>query len=263
MGKFDFQFLHTVGQDFLNQAIVPVESWLPTIDDRTSMVLACGFPLVEISAAIGLLIRPARRYAAMLVMAMHVSLIALLGPWGLDHSMGVLAWNGVLLGQAYWLFSVSKSEEEPGREPRKETNKFAGRRWLAMGVVGWALVAPIGERYGYWDHWLSWSLYSPHTSRAMIELHQSALKRLPPEVREHLDADHDGDRWRRLAIGEWSLRSRRVPIYPQGRYQLMLAAEIARRYELDSEIRVVSQSLSNRWTGKREEKRRMGIRELK
>ena len=61
--------------------------------------------------------------------------------------------------------------------------------------------------------------------------------RCPHPCELSLDEDVNDDGWRKLAIERWSLESRGVPIYPQARYQLALANEIAARMRLSDEIR--------------------------
>lgn len=257
LGKLDFQFAHTVGQEFLRLMLSPVREVLPAIDPVVTPKLALLFPAIEISAAMGLMVKPLRIWASWILIAMHGMLILILGPWAADHSAGVLVWNAILMGQAYLLFIRSHDSELRQRIAGKHSFPI-----VAASVVGLAMVAPIGERWGYWDHWLSWSLYSPHTSRASIQLHASCLDRLPMELRDYVLEDRDGDRWHRLSIENWSLESRRVPIYPQARYQLQLARWIAKAAAIDREIRVTKLSVSDRWTGVRQEKQLLGKRNL-
>ena len=115
----------------------------------------------------------------------------------------------------------------------------------------------------YWDHWLSWSLYSPHTSRLELEVHNSAINKLGPQIKRHVAPDSDGDRWHRLALDHWSLTDRGVPLYPQGRYQLGLALSMAAKKGLRDDIRGRLRSVSDRWTGRRQEKRLLGVEELR
>lgn len=262
LGKFDYQFAHTVGQDFLSQILSPAAAVLPVIDPAVATKLALIFPSIEIIAAIGLLLSPFRSAAAWILIGMHATLILMLGPWAADHSTGVLAWNAILIGQAYFMFIRSPdSETDPPRLPASPT-PISPKPIVATILVGLAVLAPIGERWGYWDHWLSWSLYSPHTSRVSIQLHASCLNRLPTELREHILEDRDGDRWHRVSIENWSLASRRVPVYPQARYQLQLARWISTAAEIDREIRVTHASVSDRWTGVRDKKQLLGKRNL-
>ncbi|MEX0824959.1 MAG: MauE/DoxX family redox-associated membrane protein, partial [Pirellulaceae bacterium] len=103
-GKFDFQFLHTVGQQFLETAAdlsgVRIEAWEPATRVRAAMLL----PLTELVLAVGALLPITRQWAGWGLVAMHAVLLVLLGPFGLQHQPGVLAWNGFLIAQSLVLF---------------------------------------------------------------------------------------------------------------------------------------------------------------
>ena len=256
-GKLDYQFTHTVGQDFLSTAGQFLGGLPDVWDPSLRAKLALLFPIIELSAGVGLLFETTRKFVVPVVMLMHIALLAILGPWGLDHSGGVLVWNLALLAQAYWLLMVSAPEStEPNAQSR---SVFAP---IAYGLVLTAMLAPMGERSGYWDHWTSWALYSPHNSRADVEVHASAIDALPKSLAILVDQDASGDRWHSLNLGRWSLSVRKVPVYPQARYQLELADELARRYELMDAIRVRQRGVSDRWTGARDEHLWRGQREI-
>ena len=180
----------------------------------------------------------------------------LLGPWGLDHSWGVLAWNAVLIGQAWLLFVVPQRQVCWPADPVPMVHFWGS--WIAKSAVVIALVAPLGERAGHWDHWLSWALYSPHSSRVEIEIHATAMARLPEPISRALKSDTDGDAWHRLALDRWSLDELGVPIYPQARFQRAVADRLAHQYQLGDAIRGIIRGPSDRWTGQRQEKRFLG-----
>lgn len=274
-GKFDYQFVHSVGQDFLN---VPL-GWfgmIDSIDEDTKAMLAHGPPIVELLAGVMLLFGKTRRLAGMIVMALHVSLLIFLGPWGLDHSHGVLLWNVLLIVQAWFLFVSPGVDDSPDnrllyrqlfRLPFRRDGQQSLRSRLGRGVatclVMIALVAPASERAGLWDHWLSWALYSPHSSRTTVEFHQSTFRKLPPAARQHFQPDDDGDGWQTLALDAWSLDWLAVPVYPQARYQLALAYELATQHDIDkTAIRCKVRSTANRVTGRREEQLLLGLKEI-
>ncbi|MDV6034333.1 MAG: hypothetical protein F9B45_30410 [Phycisphaera sp. RhM] len=256
-GKFDYQFVHTVG----HQMVQTLASPLGGVGDATATRLAFALPTGELAIAIALAFPRTRRIGGVCAIAMHVTLIGLLGPWSLSHSPGVLAWNGLLAIQAALLFVVSpRSMERTDRQVPLPAR--APLRWPIRLAVVAALLLPLTERSGYWDHWTSWALYSPHNSRAEIQIHQSAIDRMPSDVAAYLD-DPDGDRWSDLDIGQWSLERRWVPVYPQARYQLDLAVQLAERHDLDQAIRVKLKRVSDRWTGERHETFLIGASELK
>lgn len=272
-GKFDFQFQHTVGQDLIT-VLTDFMGGLPADIDAANIArLALFFPTVELLAGLGLYLRKTRRLSVIVLILMHVSLLVLLGPWGLDHSWGVLLWNLMLMTQAYFVFwsryetdLPAGSAEAPVAEQtvtaahhRYESRVFSG---CVKFMVVLAILCPLLERSGYWDHWTSWSLYSPHTSRAEIELHRSVMGDLDPRIVEFLEEDEDGDGWHRLSLESWSLGRRFVPIYPQARYQLAIANQLCVSSGLDSQIRVKLKSVADRWTGTRSEIRLMGKQQI-
>jgi len=254
-GKLDFQFTHTVGQDFLSAAAAPLGGLPEAIGPTARVRLAFLFPAIELAIGLGLLVPKTRRIAGVAAAIMHVALVGALGPWNLDHSLGVLTWNALLIVQACFLFVR--------REAAAGDGETAG--WLAVAAraaVCLAVVLPIAERTGYWDHWLSWSLYSPHNSRVDVEIHGAAAEDLSETARRYLEPDADGDGWRSFAIDRWSLERLGAPIYPQARYQLAVAVAVARRAGIDSEIRAIVKGVSDRWTGRRAETRLLGRDEL-
>lgn len=264
LGKFDFQFTHTVGQQFLDQLSnvfqVDVEDWPLLV--KHSAKIALVFPATELALAVGLACKKTRRYAGVLLMVMHASLIGLLGPWALNQSLGVLVWNGVLLVQIY-LLAVERDEIEPQSESEQAGSRIGGTlRGIAVLVIGVVVVMPICERHGYWDHWLSWSLYSPHTSRTNIEFHRSVTQQLPQSAIPFLEPLSDGGTWQSLDLGGWSLSERLVPVYPQARYQTQLAFDLAQAARTEDGVRVIEKGVSDRWSGRRIEKRLIGRSEI-
>ena len=91
--KFDYSFLHTLGQQFLNAL---AGTWGASLDgwsDGARLLAAGAFPGGELLVALGLCCRTTRRVALVAAVLLHVVLLVILGPWGLDHKPGVLVWN--------------------------------------------------------------------------------------------------------------------------------------------------------------------------
>lgn len=283
VGKLDFQFLHTVGQDFLVTAGSAFGLDATQWPVEVRLWAAACFPATEALIAALLIFPGSRRVGGALVVIMHVVLIGLLSPWGLGHSPGVLTWNAVLAGQAVWLFLLpaeGQSDTQPNRSgvvdaPADESeeicdasdqslHRLSRRRpadfYLAALIVTAACLLPWGERRGWWDHWPSWALYAPHSSRFNLQVHASHRRRLPDLLRQSVQPDQDDDRWHDVDLGHWSLKARGVPVLPQARYQLGLAIRLAKVAERSTAgdatplaIRGILQSASDRWTGRRKE----------
>ncbi len=259
LGKLDYQFAYTVGQDFLSAINIPGLGNLQhkySLDTLAKISLA--LPAAEILIALGLIFSRTRRIAGIFLIGLHGTLILILGPWNLNHSLGVLFWNVLLIVQAWFLF-VRKSAVDAMDDIEGE--RQAVTQFIPKILFVLALVMPLTERWGYWDHWLSWALYAPHTSRAVIEIHQTSLESLPQEMNSFLQ-EEDGDGWYRLDQNRWSLEVLGVPIYPQARFQLAVAARIAEQCDLKDGIRVMIRETSDRRTGNRIEKRLLGAEEI-
>ena len=256
LGKFDYQFTHTVGAEMIQSVVGRVHE----LNHAGATRMAFGLPVCELSVAVLLAVPKTRRLGGWLAIMMHVTLIGILGPWNLDHSWGVLVWNAMLATQAFWLFVIGQARAAATIDPAKPRLTLAS--CVATLTVTVVLLMPLLERFGCWDHWTSWALYSPHNSRVRIEIHRSAMPALPSELQQHLDHDRDGDGWRELDFETWSLQKRLVPVYPQARYQLSVAHRIAIRNQLQSEIRATFQGISDRWTGERHESYLIGKQEI-
>ena len=257
LGKLDYQFIHTVGSQMVQALAMPIGGLGDTLATKLAVVL----PLGELSIAVLLMIPRTRRLGGFLAIAMHTTLFLLLGPISLGHSYGVLAWNALLAAQS-WLLFVRRTPPIESQEESSIKASPAPLLWTARAIVTLTLLMPLAERSGYWDHWTSWALYSPHNSRAEIQIHESARNKLSESMGVYLKEDDDGDRWRDLDIEAWSLKQRLAPVYPQARYQLALALELAEERGLDQAIRVKSKSVSDRWNGTRQETFLIGRREI-
>jgi hypothetical protein len=265
LGKLDFEFLHTVGQQFW-QGMWLLLGRAPTESTELAPVAWIAvLPLTELILAVGLAYAPTRRWAGALACLFHGLLMLLLGPWGLQHSWGVFFWNLQFAGQAWWLFvwpnpSIKKKtfDAKPGSSAAPQTVSRVAADWpgwgnalssaLALLVIG----LPAVERLGYWDHWPSWALYAPHSSRVEVWLASSSVEQLPESLRQLMSqADDEPALWQRVPLERWSLAQTASPIYPQARFQLGVAVALARVVDSQYEIKAIVHGVASRWNGKR------------
>ncbi len=264
-GKFDFEFLHTVGQHMLTALTGLLRFDARQLSQPVRVGLVATFPLVELAIAVGLLIPKSRRLAGGCAVLLHLGLILILGPLGLNHRPGVLVWNAQVAVQVYWLFVAPQSPANCVNNPIKQ---YFGPRglgdprglgeWCGSIVLTLVMLLPLTERYGMWDHWTSWALYAPHSSRVLVEVSPSAIAQLPPSLRELLDQEKVGSNdefliWVTLPIESWSLQTLASPIYPQARYQLGIAEYIAGLVNSEFQIRATVIGPASRFTGHREQ----------
>lgn len=259
LGKFDAQFLHTVGQDFVGTFFAQIGRDIRVLSPGARLWLAAALPAGELLVGIGLAFRSTRAVAAGAAIVMHVALLAVLGPWGLHHAWGVLVWNMLFIATDVWLFLWPDASASASNDPPAGSSVRFG--WVEA-LLAVALVAPLGERLGVVDHWLGWALYAPHSSRVRVEIAAGAVPRLPAVVQPFIDSDNEAEPiWREVRIDRWSLATLGAPVYPQQRFQLGVARALAERVG-QRDIRVHLLSTADRWTGRRKAETLDGRREL-
>ena len=247
--KLDYTFLHTLGQQFL-AALVGTCGL--SGDDWSAPVRLAGaavFPVGEMLVAVTLLAAPTRKIGLAGAITLHVLLLVILGPWGLDHKPGVLVWNVYFIVQDLLLFWPARGPAATGGVPDALASKVP---WPACALVGAAIVLPFLEPVGWFDMWPSWGLYAPSAERVALEVHRREVDRWPEELRGYLEASADPrEPWMRVRLDRWSLDVLGAPIYPQNRVQLGLAAGVAARFGFGHRVRVVRFDQAARFTGKR------------
>ena len=132
-------------------------------------------------------------------------LMLVLGPLGLNHSWGVFWWNLQFAGQACLLFvwpqiqvrlATSRTGSGTGEPSSNSSLALVSQpqRWgarCATVVTLLAIVLPTLERMGYWDHWTSWALYAPHSSRVEVWVANSAIDELPASLQQLLGPEQE------------------------------------------------------------------------
>ena len=214
------------------------------------VLLSVLFPVVELIGGAGLLIKRFRKAAIILLVIMHVGLLLVLGPLGLNHQPGVLLWNVSFIFQVILLFGQQPATDPS--PPGKEKQPLAGRRQRDYLFVA-LLLLPLLEPWGYFDHWLSWGLYSPRSSRVTLEIYQLPGERLPADMEPYVRPSRFRERMVELRMDQWSLAGLGVPIYPQDRFQLGVAAAVIEKAKLRAFV-ITVQSMSERFSGERQQR---------
>jgi hypothetical protein len=260
--KLDYSFLHTLGQQFLATLVGLAGGSLDSWSDPARIAAALAFPLGELLVAVGLCV-PRTRVAALFgAVTLHVLLLVILGPWGLDHKPGVLVWNAFFIVQDVllfgperwfaWILGSQTSAEEPMRAP-----------WRVQGLVAAVVSLPLLVSTTWFDMWPSWGLYASGSERVMLLVHRSELGNLPKALLSYVEESTDDEEpWSRLRLDRWCLEMLGTPIYPQNRAQLGAAQAVIERYITSHRARVVRFGLADRWTGGRSHEVFTGMAQL-
>jgi hypothetical protein len=253
--KFDSTFLQTHGALFVQTATRLVFGQHGRLPVEHAAHWAMLFPVGELLTAVMLAIAPLRRLGVMAAVLIHVSLIALLGPWSLNHRWAVLIWNGSFMTQVLLLFGRHAAA---GGEPSDRYGWWP-TSWparLVLVPVALALAMPLLEPIGGWDSWLSWGLYSARAAKVEMFLMDDAAAQLPEQVRPYCEPMGRDDIWTRLAINRWSLDTVQAPVYPHERFQTgVVLAVIGMLPKGARHMLVVRSSSPNRRSGDSEQTR--------
>jgi hypothetical protein len=179
---------------------------------------------------------------------MHIAVLLIVGPLGMQHKPAVLIWNAFFIVQNLLLFVRLQPADVA---PNVEQNPIRSTNRLATLTVAIAILAPLLEPLGLCDHWLAWGLYAPRASRVSLFFSDAAAMALPEDLLAHLEPDNDSD-WRQLYLDRWSLAARDVPVYPQARVQLAIAIAVVQDQSLDRNFQIIRVGPANRWSGARE-----------
>jgi hypothetical protein len=115
-------------------------------------------------------------------------------------------------------------------------------------------IMPCSERFGIWDHWPSWALYAPHSSRVRVEIASPSVPRLPASLATLIKPsanDEEAAVWLQVPMDAWSLQTLDTPIYPQSRFQLGVARHIGSEINSEFQIRITILGTADRFTGQR------------
>ena len=278
LGKFDYQFMHSVGPQLLTGLAgligVDMKTWDSTLVSKLSLLL----PLGELLIGIMLCHRRTRKLAVLSATIMHICLAVLFSPLGLNHEWGVVVWNVFFIFQNDMLFGTTllagvskcRSKSEPtatGAEVELSEHTVdkpvkPQAQWIGQLILTAVLVVPALEPFAVVDHWPSWGLYSPHNSRVIVRVNLSAGTKTD-EIEEFFQSQSGDAPFRVLDLSRWSLETLGVPIYPQQRYQLGVALAVAQKYNLGRAIEVDLLSMSARLNGSRQRETLRGVEAIK
>ncbi len=270
ISKLDLAFAHELGPTLLGGLLQSLglsaitRLWSPAIWHTISLALPAGELLVGILVAIP----RTRNMGLILAMIMHGLLISALGPWGLNHSAGVILWNISCAGIAFGLLvqhrqlGKSKRQSEP-LLPKVENLKTPSRplfsfpenvRHLVMASLLWLPALFVLFELG--APWTGWAVYSMRSEKVTLYLTEDDLQKLPPSLQKWVEPGlpegpcADLDHLHRLALNHWTLNELKAPMPPQKSFSMGVIEHLIEVYALDSPLVAIGQP-SSRWSAAR------------
>ena len=204
-----------------------VENDFPWIVQPITSVIpsAAGFlhgfgmvvPFVQVGFGIGLLTRRYRRVSLILAVAMHLFILAMFGPAGLDWNNIVWPWTAAMAIFDILLFSGA--QELSWREIA-----WSGRNPFHMIAVGLFAVLPGLSFFNLWDSYLSSALYSGNLTAAEIYVSDAGRASLPTAIGSRLVRTSPNTNV--LNLQRWAIEDLNVTPYPETRVYKAIAKNV-------------------------------------
>ncbi|MDO3628274.1 hypothetical protein [Mucilaginibacter sp. BT774] len=179
--------------------------------------------VTELFAGLGLLFVKTFKQAAVVLILRHLFVILLLGIFGLKLNLVVWPWNVAMILYLYFIF-LNKAEHQ-GIFPIM----FTG--WNKLVVLCWG-VLPALSFVGYWDYYLSSSLYSGKLPTMIVCISNTTKCRKLSRYFNKNTAFTPCAGQAIINMGNWATAETNVAIYPELRAYKVLAKKLQKQYPL-------------------------------
>jgi len=183
----------------------------------------CGYllALFELLAGLGLMFLKTRKTAAKALILMHLFVLVLLGPLGLNYNAIIWPWNVALIGYLYILF-LYKNDPAFNFKPI-----FQG--WNNLVFICWGIL-PVFGLFGYWDGFLSSSIYSGKSPWMVICIRDTSKC---PELKPYYSSNQVkpcGDGSTGINLQTWGLSETNMILNPELRVLKQIQKKLEKQY---------------------------------
>jgi hypothetical protein len=193
--------------------VLPASAWL-------LHGLGMAAPFVQVAFGVGLLTRRFRRASLIAAVAMHLFILAMFGPFGLDWNNIVWPWTAAMAIFDILLFS--------------DTPDYSWREILwgrhdpchVAAVVLFAMLPGLSF-FNLWDSYLSAALYSGNLTEAQVYLSDTGKASLPAAIASRLV--HTSPDTNVLNLQQWAIEDLNVTPYPEIRVYRAIARDLCGR----------------------------------
>jgi hypothetical protein len=216
-GTYVFSGLQKINLNFMENdfpwIVQPITKALPS---------AIGFfhgfgmavPFLQVAFGIGLLTKRYRRVSLISAVAMHLFILAMFGPMGLNWNDIVWPWTATMAIFDILLFS------SPPEFSWREIVWSRGDRCHAAAVIVFAIL-PAFSFFNLWDSYLSSALYSGILTEAQIYLTDKGKASLPAAIGAR--AVRTSPDTNILNLQRWAIEDLNVTPYPETRVYKAIA----------------------------------------
>ncbi len=187
------------------------------------LVYHIGYALgiIELLLSIGLLFQRTKKTAAIFLILMHVLILIVIGPFGTNYDIIVWPWNVVMILLLYTLFISKPRVSIPFKSITKGWNKLI---FILFAIM------PAFNFFGYWDYFLSESLFSCKPPDMYICVANRDRKKEMQTFFINKNKFLCGDSSFMINVRTWSFQEIMVPAYPELRVYKNIKSQLLKRY---------------------------------
>ena len=178
-------------------------------------------PIIEISIGLGLLILKQKKYLVYLAILVHLFIIYILSPLGINYNEIVIPWNLLMIFIIIVLFYRNEIDYLKSLKPLYK---------LDLIIITLVCILPILNFTGYWDNYLSFNLYSGKEKKYVVQV--SGIEKYP----ELIAVKSNSKIYKIIKNSEpidlftMSLSELKVPFYPERRTFIIFKQKWNQRY---------------------------------
>jgi hypothetical protein len=212
--------LNFMDSDF-SWIVSPITGRLPS-SAKLMHPIAMLVPFIQVAFGIGLMTNRFRRISLAAAVSMHVFILAMFGPLGLDWNNVIWPWTAAMA-----LFDVLLFADD-ARYSVRDLLRTPGRPYHALVLTAFVAL-PTLSFVNLWDSYLSAALYSGNLTEGIIYLSDAGRGSLPVSIAEHVVRTSDNTHV--LNIQRWALEDLNVMPYPETRVYRAIARNVCGRLD--------------------------------
>jgi len=218
LGKLNGSFLRT----FWSPVILKTFLGVPLNISREHYLYYSGYFLgfFELITGAILMFSKTQKVAAKALILMHLFILVLLGPWGLNYNTVVWPWNIAMIMYLYIIFLK--------RDAGTFILKPVFKGWNKLVIIAWGIL-PALHFIGYWDGFLSASVYSGKSPKMIICIQDvSKCKQLQVFCKNYGNKFCDGKK--NIELQDWAINETNVIPNPEIRVYKILQKKLEKQY---------------------------------
>lgn len=165
-------------------------------------------PIIEITAGV-LLFSKFRRYAGIVLIGMHLTILALLGPSGNNYNIIVWPWNLAMILFTYVIFIQINTNTSFTLNRNDLYSKVVILFWIILPVLSFA---------DLWEQYFSSSLYSGKSKNMAICVSGNNKYEILDIYTSKNDKHKLCNGNKLLSVHDWAIKELKVPPYPEEWY---------------------------------------------